>query len=234
MQSVVGNRQFAFSFKDIGLAKKDIPQYIGYKQDEIPEPFPQLIDEVYNSVSDHCDIKGGYIIYNKIEFIRQDHSLLINDIPLSTYKIIFNQLSGSEAIAAFLCTAGPCIEKWSKQLSKNGEDLKSYVVDTLGSLIVEYAMDSIQDFLKEQVEKEGMKITNRCSPGYCKWETGDQHQLFRLFPENFCGITLSDSALMHPVKSVSGIIGIGKDVKFINARCGLCDEKDCRFRKTGY
>jgi hypothetical protein len=41
----------------------------------------------------------------------------------------------------------------------------------------------------------------------------EQHKLFSLLPPGICGITLSDSALMHPIKSVSGITGIGKHCK---------------------
>ncbi|MCK7538940.1 MAG: hypothetical protein MZV63_52410 [Marinilabiliales bacterium] len=47
-------------------------------------------------------------------------------------------------------------------------------------------------------------ITNRFSPGYCGWDVAEQHKLFSFFKDNFCGITLTESALMNPVKSVSG------------------------------
>jgi hypothetical protein len=36
---------------------------------------------------------------------------------------------------------------------------------------------------------------------------------------------------MQPVKSVSGVIGIGTDVKFMPYTCKFCDMKDCIFRK---
>lgn len=221
--------KFKFSFLETGLKKEDILQYLGYKPGTIPCPFPGLIDEVYSSISNYCDIKGGYIILEPVEFDRNNYSVTLKNTSLFTKKIIFSQMERSKAIAAFLCTAGPDIEKWSKQLTANSEEMKGYVADTFGSLIVEYATNRIQEALKKQMKEEGLKITNRYSPGYCGWETSDQHRLFTLYPENFCGITLSDSALMHPVKSVSGIIGIGKDVNFNPYRCGVCEEKNCRF-----
>jgi hypothetical protein len=51
-------------------------------------------------------------------------------------------------------------------------------------------------------------------------------------PDNFCGIRLTPSALMDPVKSVSGFIGIGNDVRFNPYTCNLCDMKDCIYRKV--
>jgi hypothetical protein len=58
----------------------------------------------------------------------------------------------------------------------------------------------------------------------------DQHKLFSFFPANCCGISLTDSALMHPIKSVSGIIGLGKEVKFREYTCDLCSQVECFHR----
>jgi hypothetical protein len=50
-------------------------------------------------------------------------------------------------------------------------------------------------------------------------------------PDNFCGIRLNVSALMDPEKSISGFIGIGKNVRYYPYTCGLCDMQDCIYRK---
>ncbi|MCK7517168.1 MAG: hypothetical protein MZV64_05325 [Ignavibacteriales bacterium] len=42
--------------------------------------------------------------------------------------------------------------------------------------------------------ESGLKTTNRFSPGYCGWHVSEQHNLFRLVPDNYCGITLNDIA----------------------------------------
>jgi len=76
----------------------------------------------------------------------------------------------------------------------------------------------------------GMKITNRFSPGYCGWDVAEQHKLFSFFKDNFCGITLTESALMNPIKSVSGIIGIGRNVRYTAYQCKLCGDKNCIYR----
>ncbi|MHB8579979.1 MAG: vitamin B12 dependent-methionine synthase activation domain-containing protein [Ignavibacteriaceae bacterium] len=78
--------------------------------------------------------------------------------------------------------------------------------------------------------KRGMKITNRYSPGYCNWNVSEQHLFFSLLPQNFCGITLTESSLMLPVKSISGIIGIGSNVKYSKYFCDKCGVKDCTYR----
>jgi hypothetical protein len=49
--------------------------------------------------------------------------------------------------------------------------------------------------------------------------------------ERPCGVTLTDSSLMLPIKSVSGVIGVGPDVKKMDYTCGLCSFADCFRRK---
>ena len=48
-----------------------------------------------------------------------------------------------------------------------------------------------------------------------------------MFEGNTCGVRLTDSSLMVPIKSVSGIIGIGEKVRKLDYTCGLCDSKKC-------
>ena len=79
--------------------------------------------------------------------------------------------------------------------------------------------------------KEGLNITNRYSPGYCGWDVSEQQKLFFLLPENCCGIRLTDSSLMLPIKSVSGVIGVGKTVRKTAYKCAVCDKEDCYLRR---
>lgn len=109
--------------------------------------------------------------------------------------------------------------------------LKGYIYDVAGSEIVEAAADIMTEKLKEEMQRKGMLITNRFSPGYCGWNVSEQHKIFQLVPDNFCGIQLLESALMVPIKSISGIIGIGRNVRFLPYTCSKCDYKNCTYRK---
>ena len=57
-----------------------------------------------------------------------------------------------------------------------------------------------------------------------------EEQTTDVLHDNFCGITLTESALMVPMKSVSGIIGVGKTVQRVDYTCDLCGMKDCTYR----
>lgn len=51
-------------------------------------------------------------------------------------------------------------------------------------------------------------------------------------PAGVCDVTLTESCLMYPIKSVSGLIGFGEQVKNKVHECDLCDKRaECLQRK---
>ena len=147
-------------------------------------------------------------------------------------KIISRQLRGSSAFVFFVATAGMEFEELQEQLKDEGDMVSISIADAMGSVIAEKTADCMERVLQDTLNPAGMKRTNRFSPGYCGWHVSQQHLLFSHFPTpQPCGITLSDSSLMTPIKSVSGVIGIGTDVRYLDYTCGLCDYKDCYKRR---
>jgi hypothetical protein len=225
---------FKLDYKELDLDPVALEKFMGYTPGEAPDPFPQLIREVLDEVPPYCDIQGGYRIFHQLELDRKSHRLRLEDQTFSIKRIITNQLRKAEMAALFVCTAGAGIGDWSKKLMREGDLMKGYVVDVVGSEVVEGAMDRIQDELENEMKELGLGITDRYSPGYCDWQVSEQPKLFSFFPGNFCGIRLSETCLMYPIKSVSGIIGIGKEVKRKGYICSFCNMKNCIYRNKRY
>ena len=146
-------------------------------------------------------------------------------------RIIERQLRGAEAYALFVCTAGTEYEVYQQRLKDEGDMVRVFIADALGSVIAERCADQMENALQESIDKLGWHHTNRFSPGYCGWHVSEQQLLFPLFQGHTCGVTLTDSSLMVPIKSVSGIIGVGPNVRHLDYTCGLCDFKQCYKRK---
>ena len=51
-----------------------------------------------------------------------------------------------------------------------------------------------------------------------------------LSPEKQIGLTLTDSLLMSPSKSVTAIVGLDGEEKPIKNKCSACNMKSCTFR----
>jgi len=203
---------------------------MGYTPGTAPEPVTILTTEVSEELMPLSDVRAEYKLFNNVRFYPDDKTIEIGGVAFAVKPIIFRQIKDAEEVALFICTAGQEIGERSRRSMKEGDLLRGYIYDVIGSEVVESAADRMQEALKAEVATHGKKITNRFSPGYCGWDVAEQHKLFSFFRDNFCGITLTESALMNPVKSVSGIIGIGKGVSYAPYQCHLCEDKNCLYR----
>ena len=143
-------------------------------------------------------------------------------------RIISRQLAGADAFAVFLATAGLEYEQWRK-----GADLlDAYWADVIGSVVVERCADRMEEALQASIDKLGWRRTNRFSPGYCEWHVAEQQWLLPMLgTPNPCGVKLTEGKLMWPVKSVSGIIGLGDNVSYQEYKCHHCQLTSCYKRK---
>jgi len=232
---------------DISLGELNIDLHhaaplLGYPGN-LPEDMLAIVQEVMDETAELFALCGGCQIFDRIAFSDERRIVSIAQAtpqPSATGetvtdffpdKIVYRQLKRSEKIAVFVCTAGEGISLWSKRMMAE-EPLKGFIADILGSVVVEAAVEALQQKLSDEMKRAGMKITNRYSPGYCGWPTSEQHKLFGLLPKENCGIRLAESALMLPIKSVSGFIGIGAHVRFNPYTCRMCDAVSCVYRRV--
>jgi hypothetical protein len=210
---------FHFTFSDVCPTPEQIGEFLKTDGNNTAQPVNAAVDEILPFLSDNQDITGGFTLVNAA------------DVKLETGKMVAVYMRNSEFYALFACTVGEIFTELTKKYNAEGNYLEGYVADALGSLTVENAMDKIQETLENQMIAEEMKITNRYSPGYCNWAVAGQRELFQLIGSNPTGISLTESCLMIPIKSVSGIIGIGKNVKKQAYKCDVCNNRECIYRK---
>jgi hypothetical protein len=226
--------KYNFSFKDLEIDVDQVGRLLDYDKGENKNMISGMIREALSEAEDLCDIRADFAIWDGVIFDHKTFSLQVGDITFDIGKIITGQLKRSGSVAVFACTAGEKIGATARTFINEKDLLKGYILDLIGSQAADCTADLMQEKLKGLIEDRGMKITNRYSPGYCGWNVSEQHKLFSLIPYNHCGIRLNESALMQPIKSVSGIIGIGEKVRFNQYTCNLCDQKNCIYRNSKY
>ena len=206
------------SFEELGITAADVYEQMGYHDAQPDKATQQETATILKEVSQWLRPRFSYFVVNKQP-----------DFEMG--NIILRQLRGSEAFALFICTSGLEFETYQQRLKEQGDMVRVFIADALGSVIAEKCADQMEKALQESIDKLGWKHTNRFSPGYCGWHVSQQQLLFPLFQGHTCGVKLTDSSLMIPIKSVSGIIGLGEKVRKLEYTCGLCDFKQCYKRK---
>ncbi len=221
------------SFAELKPSIPRIVRNLGYDLDAAPQLVAERLAELLDASRRFTQTVGGFVLLPAdCVTVRRD-SILAGRAGLSTGALIAGQLRGAETAALFAAGAGSAFDAWLSELAVSKDGLDHFLADAIGSELAELAADRVEDRLREVAASSGMSLSNRYSPGYCGWPVSDQHILFSLFPEGFCGIELNGSALMTPLKSVSGVIGIGPALRREEYDCGICDMQDCVRRRAG-
>ena len=210
--------QKTLDYNELKITLADVYEQMGYHDAEPDEATQQETQAIVDDVRRWLRPQFCFFVLCELPAFETGH-------------IILRQLRGSEAYALFVCTAGMEYEAFQQRLKTEDDMVRVFIADALGSVIAEKCADQMELTLQESIDKLGWHHTNRFSPGYCGWHVSEQQKLFPLFDGHTCGITLTDSSLMVPIKSVSGIIGLGREVRRLDYTCGLCDFKQCYKRR---
>jgi len=215
----------------IRVDPEDMLRLLGGQQGLIDKHTTALVEQYIEESLRISSPAGVFVLAEALESSSAEE-IAIPELVFDSGNIIHKLLKHSAYYAIFLVTAGPEPEILARSLLKEGNYLEGYIADLVASTIVDLAADQLQEQVRVLADTLGMKISNRYSPGYCSWNVEEQQKLFSLFPENCCGISLTDSSLMNPVKSISGIIGMGTDVAYRDYTCELCSMLNCQFRRV--
>jgi hypothetical protein len=226
-----GIRQFTWDFGDLGITTRDMELYLGFEPGNVPDPFPEMIEAAFSEAPGLFEIRTGYRIMDTVQFHRDNHTTETEGVIFSTGKVVFSQMQKAIRLAFFAGTAGQRVTERCRELNRLDESVYSYALDVMGSLVAGKSVDRMMDDLEADVSHSGCYISESYSPGYCDWDVSEQQKLFTFFPPGFLRITLSSSSLMSPVKSVSGIIGIGPEMKRNGYQCHLCTDTSCFYGK---
>ncbi|OLS29092.1 MAG: hypothetical protein HeimC2_02870 [Candidatus Heimdallarchaeota archaeon LC_2] len=141
----------------------------------------------------------------------------------------------ADQVALSVCTIGEELPNKVVSLFKEGKLVEGTILDAIGSIAADALADKINAKINEFASKNSLQTTLRYSPGYCSWALNGQSVIFDLLSVDSIKVTLTESCLMVPVKSVSFAVNIGLNVSKSNweNRCRTC-RKICGYRRYDY
>jgi hypothetical protein len=214
---------------DLQINRADIYLNLGYGGQNPDEQIMEMIEQIIVEATHICHPKIGYIINNGS--ISNKDFLQINETSIKIGRVIARYYADASHFAVFVATAGLEFDKYLHQLRLDGDIVNEFLADAVGSEIAEATVRYVYTIIAEKAKELDLFTTQSYSPGYCSWHVREQQALFSLLPPNPCDIVLNESSLMFPVKSVSGIIGLGTEIKVTPYACDICGLKTCYKRK---
>lgn len=128
-------------------------------------------------------------------------------------------IKNAEKLRLFAVTIGENVsEEINKYFDQNEFPIGSFI-DSGASLTA----DNIVGILESRVDNQSTILAY--SPGYCGWHVSGQKKLFHFLKPDKIGITLNDSYLMTPLKSVSGVLVSGpSDIHIFDNNYSFCED----------
>lgn len=141
-------------------------------------------------------------------------------------------LADCREACVLVCTLGAAFDGWVRQLQLRDMG-RAVMLDALGSAYVEAGCDAAEDAIRARFP--GKYLTDRFSPGYGDLPLTVQPRLIRLAGAARLGVTLTDSLLMNPQKSVTAVVGLAGVPQRARIRgCQACVMRaTCNLRKAG-
>ncbi|UCD78284.1 MAG: hypothetical protein JSW26_23185 [Desulfobacterales bacterium] len=153
--------------------------------------------------------------------------VIIEGVYLSS-KVLRKNLDKIERVFPFVITIGG---KFSEELGACSDLLEKFYLDSIGNVALNQVRNELNHHLKS---KYALEKTAFMAPGSLPdWPIDEQVPLFKLLGdvEASIGVKLTESLLMLPAKSVSGIY-FPTETSFFS--CQLCPRERCDSRKAKY
>lgn len=216
----------------IDIDRRQVLHNIGYGAScKLPTRIASLIDEYVENA--YYLIEPSYsCVIRDIKLVQGSRVVIEGPIVFES-QVIARLLEQCYKAAVFLVTIGNHLEEMACRLAEDGLILQATVLDAIGSVAAEGVAGFVQSRVDEAARAQGLRISQRFSPGYCDWDINQQKIALQAVNSNSIGIRLTEGCLMTPRKSVSGIIGIGtpgSNVEHYNP-CKTCHKRNCPSRR---
>lgn len=142
-------------------------------------------------------------------------------------------VAGASHLVIGVCTVGPEISRRISELQRQGHRLRAMFLDDLGSWAVDQVRQQLCRTIEAEAAAQGWRASTSLSPGESEWSVADQAAIFSLLDTRPIGVSLTESLVMRPIKSLSLIVGIGPGPLGVEggANCDFCTIRErCAYR----
>jgi hypothetical protein len=164
---------------------------------------------------------------------RHEQLILANGARLGNGPLT-TVVAGATHLVIGVCTIGRGLSERISEDQRAGQRLRAMFLDDLGS----WAVDQVRQQLCRQVEADatakGLRASASLSPGESEWSVRDQEVIFSVLDTREIGVTLTESLVMSPLKSLSLVVGIGPGPLGVEggSNCDFCTIRErCQHRR---
>ena len=187
--------------RDLKIRVKDVLRYLRVKESD--STMRRLLEECWNCVYEVAVPKAVFAKVN-IKISRGRGTVDFGFMKVKSQNLV-DLLNGCEEAYIMATTLGIGVDRLFEKYMRILQT-KAAVCDATASALIESFCDYVNDLVVD-----GKEATMRFSPGYGDFDLSHQRDILGFLDANKkIGISLTDSLMMQPTKSVTAIIGIKK------------------------
>lgn len=213
------------------IPRAQVLRYLGWRGGDLPPEMETLLTQCIQELSAVC--RPRYV-WRRLPLKRTDAGLSAGGLllPGSDLPAL---LRDCDSCVLFALTLGDAPEALIRK-SAATRPTRALILDACASAACEQSCDDLQALLTAQFRQENLFTTSRYSPGYGDLPLSLQPALLELLnASRQIGLTLTDTCLMMPRKSVTAIFGLAEMAQPTReSGCAACNlNQTCSFRKAG-
>ena len=218
---------------NLSINKSEVLRYLGHNGQGINDDLNQKINQCIDETKEEIDSKYVYEVYD-IKNNIESHTVEFKNSNLKiTSKDVSELLKDCDKCILMGATLGFNIEKNIRRYSYKNLT-KGVIIDACATTLIEEVCDRIQDNIFEDVSKENKSLTMRYSPGYGDLDIRLNKDILNILnAQRKIGVTVTDTGIMIPRKSVVALIGVSnKKIENNKRTCENCSNKiNCKFKR---
>jgi len=217
----------------LGIDAEMVLRAMGAAPEAIRARQPRFVDLVEKIVVEQQDCLRTRAVIREIVAREEEPQGLVleNGVPLRS-RTLRRRLAGSQSLVVVVGTIGDEFER----RVRTTDLVHSLIMDGLGTVAITALTNSIFREVRAMVRERRLHATHPLYPGMKGWELAEgQAQIFALVDGHAAGVSLNESFMMTPRKSVSFVIGIGAQVAEGPGACEDCQAAaHCRHQTPSY
>lgn len=187
--------------KDFSPDMKETARYLGYRKAVGPDVnVSALMEKAAQEMQAVMKPQAVFEIYDL-------SGLSFADVTLHS-KDLGTNLEGCTKVALLAATIGPQVDALIRRNSSL-DPVYASILQATGAMFIEEVVDLVNQEIKKIAASQGLKTKPRYSPGFGDVPLEVQKDFFRLLPCTRIGLTLMDTLIMAPEKSVTAFVGLG-------------------------
>jgi hypothetical protein len=139
---------------------------------------------------------------------RTTDAVTLGDDHAFESRLLARVLGTSTDAYVVALTIGGALERHVDALFRKHEPLDGLMLDTAGWAAIVLLMRGLRRRLRDEERRAGRSVTHRVGPGYGDWPIEDQAALLDVFGDVPLPVTVTESSLLLPRKSVSAVLGV--------------------------